>query len=109
MNTSLEPQGRIEAFYNGQWGSICDEYWDNSDAMVACQQLGYGVGEYKYFYYADKGSRPFTLEKFNCRGDETSLIDCIHSNYSGSCYSNEEASVKCSQGRSHKYLDSSRC
>ncbi|KAJ8312357.1 hypothetical protein KUTeg_009730 [Tegillarca granosa] len=34
-------QGRVEIFHNGQWGTICDDAWDNNDAIVACRMAGY--------------------------------------------------------------------
>lgn len=33
--------GSVEVCMNGEWGKICNEFWRNEDASVACRQLGF--------------------------------------------------------------------
>ena len=90
--------GRVEIFYNGEWGTICYNYWDINDAKVVCRQLGY-----RYAISALRGGRVpngfgrIWLERVGCTGSEQNLSSCYHRGWGNSyCRHYQDAGVECS-------------
>ena len=88
--------GRVEIAFNGEWGTICDSYWSDSDARVVCRQLGYvdGVAQAKGKY--GPGTGRSWLYYVRCDGEEKNIWECTNSGWNvshSSCRSHENDAV----------------
>ena len=90
-------QGRVEQYFAGTWGTVCDDGWDMNDAKVVCRQLGLGeavkaVGSALF----GQGRGHTMLSNVDCIGHESALGWCLHSGWRGrTCSHSKDASVVC--------------
>ena len=125
-SSSSSTRGRVELCHNSQWGTICDNDWDNNDAEVTCKQLKYSsYGSYDYMYTSSylldflillwshlvgaqsesnaifgQGSGSIWLSDVGCNGTEGRLLDCSTGAVGGhTCSHSDDAGVTCNTSK----------
>ena len=93
--------GRLEIFHDNQFGSLCDDQWDENklnNARVACNQLGYTYVNVADMYQVPLGTdeHPIWLDNVVCDGTETTLSECAANDWNvNDCTHYEDVGISC--------------
>ncbi|XP_065361312.1 uncharacterized protein LOC135954976 isoform X3 [Calliphora vicina] len=92
-------EGRLEVFYRGEWGTVCDDDFGLKEAQVVCNSFGfYGKAEIAKNIYGP-GSGPIWLDQVSCLGNETKIDECNHWSWGeNNCNHTEDVGLKCLAG-----------
>ncbi|XP_060677728.1 deleted in malignant brain tumors 1 protein-like, partial [Hemiscyllium ocellatum] len=105
--------GRVEVYYNGTWGSVCDDSWDMIDAEVVCKQLGCGhVMDMSLPSSDEPGSGPVWLKDVKCSGNESFLWECPSAplGHQDDCSHKEDVRIMCSEHKEMRLVNGkNRC
>ncbi|KAL9988042.1 hypothetical protein ACROYT_G002440 [Oculina patagonica] len=89
-------EGRVEVYYLGRWGTVCNDHWGIREASVLCKMLNFsGASRVDYFGPGNE-SFPIWMDNVKCRGDEQSIAACRHRGWDNhDCSHFEDAGVVC--------------
>ncbi|XP_064200254.1 lysyl oxidase homolog 3A-like isoform X1 [Anguilla rostrata] len=101
-------EGRVEIFYKGEWGTICDDDFTLENARVLCRQMGFvGATGWRHSAKYGPGTGKIWLDNVQCSGTEKSIEFCQSRGWGNSdCTHDEDAGVICKDERLPGFIES---
>ena len=100
MDGSDPYEGRVEIYYEGEWGTVCDNGWTFADARTVCRQLKLTSKRPTILRgaYFGSGNGTIWLNNSQCNDLDYKLAECEHAGWGNisDCDHRMDASVICS-------------
>ena len=92
---SLPNEGRLEVYYNGEWGTVCSNGWDDYDSSLVCTQLGFKSATWSRRF--ESGTGRILLDNVICTNKDTVLASCAHFGVgiTSTCDHSKDVGIKC--------------
>lgn len=89
----------MEVLYNGEWGTVCNDDFDERDAEVICRMMGFPgavSADVNGRFGAGNSSQKIWLDDLWCSGYETSVASCSFRRWaSHNCDHHKDVGVIC--------------
>nr|XP_055045874.1 deleted in malignant brain tumors 1 protein-like [Misgurnus anguillicaudatus] len=96
VNGPSRCSGAVQVLHERQWGAVCHDSWDETDASVVCRELGCrGYVEAKSNAYFGQVVQQTWMKNVNCNGSENSLIQCASELGNNLCGPESHVGVVC--------------
>ena len=82
LERDVPAEGRLEVAWDGLYGTVCDDYWTNTDADVACRDIGHAAVQRSFVRSHFGGAQPgvpIWFDDVKCLGSEATLAACPRS------------------------------
>merc|ERR1712106_38375 len=100
VKSAVPNKGILMVFYNGHWGTVCDDDFGSREANTACRGMGY-VGAKRHSssrrenQYRAPPNAPILLDEVECNETDGSLFDCQAQWNNHNCIHGEDVIVEC--------------
>ena len=83
--------------YENQWGTVCDDNFDITDAQSACKTLGYSGGSWEtYNTKLSQSVVPILMDDVDCASSSTNFLKCSHLGWGDeNCSHSEDVLLTC--------------
>jgi len=78
LNGPNQFSGILQIYFNGVWGTVCQDRFTDAAAQVVCRQLGFEGGSVLLFALFGVATGVVWLDDVDCSGSEGNLDQCSH-------------------------------